>query len=295
MAYSVIQSAKGTSQALTCTATYSTANLTSGTKLVAVTVNAGNANPASTVKDGAGNSFTKILAQNLNNSNTNGELSVWAIDTPAGDAGTKPAITVTLTGTGIPDVALLIQEVSGLATGNTLAAMVDGTAAANFGTGGASTGSPSYTSTAAAEYLVSAYGDNGGPETWTKPSGTTSDANSINSSSLNDLAFAWKDSTNGTEAGSWSLTGTGTPWATILFAFKLAAAGPSPSGTVMPLPPSRVPRRAVTRGRTGGAALAAAGSVGTGNAAPVTGTPPPPQYQVLGRTARLAETYRLVT
>jgi hypothetical protein len=242
VAYSVLQSAAGTAVALSASATYATANLTAGTKLTAAVANSGNANPASTVKDGAGNSFTKIAAQALNNSSASGELSLWAIDTPAGDAGTKPVITVTLSGTGTPDVAILIQEVSGLATGNTLAAMIDGTAGTGSGTGGASTGSPSYTSTAAGEYLAAVYGDNGGPETWTKPSGTTSDASSINSSSLDDLAIAWKDSANGAEAGSWALTGTGTPWATILVAFRLATAATAvtwvPQRYVQAVPPS---------------------------------------------------------
>ena len=76
-------------------------------------------------------------------------------------------------------MGILLQEVSGLLAGNTTA-MADGTLASLGGVGSSgSTGSPSYTSTASSEFLVSVYGDDGGPLTWTKPAALTSDANSV--------------------------------------------------------------------------------------------------------------------
>lgn len=242
MAYSVLQSVSvsNTVSSNTLALAYSTANLTSGTKLLAAIAFAGTSTQhVISVKDGAGNTFTQVVEQALS---TNGYTYLFAIDTPAGDVGTKPTITATWTvGQNITDKAMLLQEVSGLAVGNTLAAMIDGTAGSNGGTGGSSTGSPTYSSTAAGEYLVSVYGDDGGPETWTKPTGTTSDTHSINSNSANDLAVAWKDSTNGTEAGSWALTGTSADWGTILCAFKAAAVAAAVR------PPARLMNQAVKR------------------------------------------------
>jgi hypothetical protein len=225
VAWSWLQSASGVSgsAATTLAVTYATANLSSGTKLIAaVAVNAGVAVTTSTVKDGAGNSFTKLATQSFNNANPPGELTLWAIDTPAGDVGTKPTITATFSTSAI--ASLLIQEVSGLATGSTLAAMIDGTPGTNFGSNGASTGSPTYSSTAANEYLVSVYGDDGGPETWTKPAALTADTASVNSNASGDIAIAYGNSTSGAEAGSWSLTGSAALWSTVLCAFKIAAA-----------------------------------------------------------------------
>ena len=94
------------------------------------------------------------------------------MDTPAGNAGTKPTITATLTGTTYGS-AILVQEISGLAAGNTLAAMIDGTAATTGNTG--STGpatTAAYSSTAANEYLVGLCGVLYSTQTVGVPAGT---------------------------------------------------------------------------------------------------------------------------
>ena len=221
MAWSRIQSAKTAATmtgAATGTATFTT-NLSSGTKIIAaVSVSVGSATTVSGVADGNGNSLTLIGRKTTASLQ---DTSLWAMDTPAGDAGTTPAITATLTG-GTGQISIVIQEVSGLLSGNTTA-MADGTLGSKNGTGGSSTGSPTYTSTASDEYLVSVYGDDGGPETWTKPSALTADANSINGNSYADCAIAYGNSTDAAEAGSWALTGTSAEWATLLVAFKLAS------------------------------------------------------------------------
>src|SRR5260221_9247486 len=145
---------------------------------------------------------------------------------PAGAAGTKPTVTATISG-GTPEAAILVQEVSGLATGTTLAAVVDGTPGTLTGNTNTATGSPSYTSTASSEFLVACYGDTGGPLTWVKPAALTADTAAVNSSAANDVALAYGNSTNGTEAGSWGLSGTATPWGAFLLAFKGTPAGAS--------------------------------------------------------------------
>src|SRR5580704_4878816 len=208
MAWSRVQSASaaanlpGTTQALA----YSS-NVSSGTKLIAVVVANGSVT-TSTVKDGAGNSLTKILAQLLDNTAADGELSLWAMDTPAGDVGTAPTLTATFSSSAVSTSGMLIQEVSGLAAGNTVAAMIDGTAGANFGAGGTSTGSPTYSSAASNEYLVSCVGDNENVTNgnYTAPAGYTADPNNLNNNNLADVLIAFKNSTGGTESASWTMT-----------------------------------------------------------------------------------------
>ena len=130
MAWTVLQSARvlgSSTPTLTASATYGS-NVASGTKLIAyISYFASLSNsPMSSVKDGAGNSMTKIFdswdATNLV------DYSIWAMDTPAGDVGTKPVITMTISTTA-RQPTMIITEVSGLAVGNTLAAMADGTPA----------------------------------------------------------------------------------------------------------------------------------------------------------------------
>lgn len=224
MAYSVLQSASAvqTPAAGTVAATFPN-NVISGSKIIVFCTNDA-ATTITSAADGASNAWTSISSGSLLNGAGGGHFRLWALDTPAGDVGTKPTITVTLSDS-LSKSAVLIQEVSGLLAGNTTA-MLDGTPVAVVGTGGASTGSPVYSSTAAGEYLIACFGDNGGPTTYTKPTGTTDDTHSVNGNSTDDVAIAWKDSTNGTETGSWALSGT-SDWVAILVAFKLAAASAS--------------------------------------------------------------------
>lgn len=219
MSWSVLQSASsaGTSAATTKAVTFSTSNLSSGTKLLAYVSCASGASPStSTVKDGAGNSFTKILSVASNGLQ---EVSAWEIDTPAGDVGIKPTITATFVGSAI--ASILVQEVSGLMTGTS---NVDGTAGSLHGNGGTSTGSPTYSSSVANEFLVALYGDDGGPTTVTQPSGYTLDSNTVNSNGNADIAVGYKNSSGGSETSSWSLSGSAADWGVITFALKLAVA-----------------------------------------------------------------------
>ena len=251
MSWNVLQSAStaASGAASTQAATYGT-NLTSGTKLIAVvSVNSATTTIA-TVKDGSSNSFTELV--NLPFALTLGQVSLWVLDTPAGDIGTKPVITAT-TVSGNALISILVQEVSGLVTGTSPEALFDGTPGTLTGLGGSSTGSPGYESLADREFLISVYGDAGG-ETWTKPSNlATADANSINSNAHANIAVAYGNSTDGTEGGSWALTGSAAQWGTILGAFRLSGgmAFTYPQIQAGPVR-AKLPRFPVLRGRVQG-------------------------------------------
>lgn len=215
MAWSVLQSASGSTAATTAAATFSTANVQAGTKIIAVvSVGATSAPAISSVKDGALNTWT----QGGTGAQANARSYIFFLDTPAGDVGTKP----TLTATAPSSVGLGIEvfEVSGLLAGNTTACL-DGTAASLNGTA-ASTGSPAYTSTALNEFLISAYGDFGTGFTVATAGGWTAGANNVNSSSNSNCLAQYKNSTNGAETDGYTSADTG-GWATVEVAFKLAA------------------------------------------------------------------------
>ena len=223
MAWSVLQEAKAASQPSSGNnvATFSTANLTAGTKLVAwisISSSAGT-DPVTSIKDGAGNTFTKGWFKET--VATNCWVEMYFLDTPAGDVGTKPTITATLT-TNFGS-AMIIQEVSGLLVGNTTACL-DGTAGLNTGSSTGPATSGAYSSTAANEWLAFAAGDPGFSVTFATPTtGYTASGQNTNASNLADLEVGWKNSGNGSESGSSTFTGGTADWATGLVAFKLAA------------------------------------------------------------------------
>jgi hypothetical protein len=236
VAWSVLQSAAPASHSSgNVAATYGT-NLSSGSKLIAflqVSDGTANTNPSCTgISDGNSNNFTRI-GPDLQSSVTGTyyqHTQIWVLDTPAGDVGTKPTITATLSGSANVYGDLLIQEVSGLQSGTSCLDGTAGTIAGSTASGDYSTGTPSYTSTASNEYLVSLYCDNGGSgarPTWAGPSGYTVDANAINTQLYGNVGVAYKNSTNGTETDGWAATYAGGlfPWGTVLVAFLL------PTGT----------------------------------------------------------------
>lgn len=162
----------------------------------------------------------------VTNGSPNFQLTaLYAMDVPAGDVGTAPTLTVTTNASANFSPSMLIQEVSGLLPGNTTA-MMDGTPGTSVGTA-SPTPNPSYASTAAGEYLVCIYGDEGVSVTFTDPSGYTGDAHAVNASGNADIDVARKNSTGGTETGQYTLSGSSV-YGVILGAFKLAAQ-PSPT------------------------------------------------------------------
>lgn len=247
MSWSVLQSFKGQdSGAGTITATPGS-SLTSGSKLIAavqvLNTTGGTSVTVTGVSDDSSNSFTRVR-----NAGAGGypedypdggfwlNCYVYVLDTPAGDAGTTPEITVTLSGSGAIG-RVLIQEVSGLAAGT---AALDGIPA---GAGGSNYWSssdysavmPYYVTSAAGEYLMMLYADR--DHTWTAPSGWTADSNSVNSdSTYGNLAVAYKSSAGALESGTWTVAAGGVQsnWGLIAIAFRLAGNGVTvtPPGTI---------------------------------------------------------------
>lgn len=232
MAWSIVQSGSNTvTSGGNGTFTFGS-NLTSGTKIIChlVVSFTDSVDPVSGISDGSGNNLTLIKSVPPPGGNSNTWVEIWAMDTPAGDIGTKPTLTATVVSNF--GVSMVVQEVSGLLAGNTTA-MVDGTPGVNNGTNSPAT-SGSYTTTATNEFLVGLYGDPGDNVTVTNASGYTAETHNENSSNFATAFVSYKNSTNGSESASWSLSGSASDgWETILVAFKLAGGSPvSISGVV---------------------------------------------------------------
>ena len=222
MSWSLLQSQSGdVAQSPSLTVSY-TANASAGTKLIAYVIVFDSTTSAtiSSVKDGNGNSFTQKSSspQGLGGGYyTN--LYIYALDTPSADVGIKPSVKVTTSGgSGTPYITMLIEEVSGLAAETSSA---DGTFGTSASSNFSNPSTPSYSSTAANEFLVSVLAAGAG--TFTAPSGYTLDSSSLNNNVNGDIGVAYKNSTNGSESGTWSIS-SGTNWAMTVGAFKLAPA-----------------------------------------------------------------------
>jgi hypothetical protein len=244
MGWSVLQSASATADIAanaTIAATFTTANCTSGSKIIAI-VAVGDNNTGitvSSVKDGASTAWTQLAVKAY--PNADGNLYLFALDTPAGDAGIKPTLTATTASASGGAASILIQEVSGLLPGNT-SAMLDGSAASINGSTGTSTGSPGYSSAAASEYLTAIYGDYEDViATWSDPAGYTGatagpgSAGAVtgrNATNISNLELAYKNSTGGSESASFGISGGNVNFAVMLVAFKLAGAvSPGPGSS----------------------------------------------------------------
>jgi hypothetical protein len=236
MSWARLQSNWGASAGPNGTVAY-TSNLSLNSKLLCgvVVIGGDSSDDIASVKDGAGNAMT--LVTSAVNLSYDGQVSLFAMDTPSGDVGGAPTLTATTTGSNF-GVGMLCQEVSGLAVGNTLAAMVDGTAGTNQSGGSSSAASGSYSSTAAGEYLVALCGIMFSSATITDASSYTPDPNEVVTGSGPSLAFNYKSSSNGAESATFALSAS-SPWSTILVAFKLASGGTalaSPPPVVSPSP-----------------------------------------------------------
>jgi hypothetical protein len=226
--WSVLQSAGKLGSGSSTAETY-TSNVSAGTKLVAYFSAFGSSSfTVTSVKDAAGNAMTQVGFLYSATSGTG--TGIFAMDTPAADVGAKPVITALISNGSFGSI--VIQEVSGLAVGNTLAAMIDGTAVTTAFAAGASHAQPAYSSTAANEWLVSYCGDQGGPQTMTQPTGYTLDAHAVNTNSSADCCPSYKNSTGGAESGTWTYSGSTIGSNIMVVAFKLAAAAVAASSPV---------------------------------------------------------------
>jgi hypothetical protein len=267
VAWSILQSASAQAPGGTTyfpAVTFGT-NLSSGSKIICIiaivaAVPAG-INQVGDGASGGGNQLTSIA--DFNSAGTGPSIVIYAMDTPSGDVGTKPTITASLVNKS--DTTMLIQEVTGLAAG--VSGIIDGTPGTNgpHSPPAASMGPPSYASSASGELLYYLYADDEGQQatptnawTWTAPAGYTADPNSLNAQGtiaafINNLAVAYKNSTNGTETGAYSATpATGAAiYGQLMVAVKLAGVS-AVSGQLQPLPTFPVPRRRPARGVRGG-------------------------------------------
>jgi hypothetical protein len=238
VAWSVKQSCGNTSGGgTTLAATFGIA-LTAGSKLIAYVSQDGNGTSGvvSSVKDGAGNSFNLMVDISGSADSFLEDVSVWELDTPAGDAGTTPTITVTVSVSA--EITMIVEEVTGLQPGTTPAVVLD-LATTAAGTVNESNGAPStlpqpaYSSTVSSEFLVTVYGDNGNGNDITVPSGYTADTNNNGTGSNTNLCVGYKNSTGGAESGSWTITaGSGaTGCCMVVVAFQLAGSGTAAQGS----------------------------------------------------------------
>ena len=223
----VVQSASHQVMSGNCSVTTPSA-VSSGTKLIAylvVSVSTGGVDPVTSVKDVAGNTWTRISS--FQGSAADQWQEWFALDTPAGDVGSTVTLTATIGPTNF-GVDMLVQEVSGLLAGNTTA-MLDGTPATNSAssTGPATTGS--YSSAASGEFLVAVTTDPGFSVNISDSAGYHTDANNINSSSTANIIVNYKASTGGSESASFALSATD-EWATTICAFQLASTGTNHPG-----------------------------------------------------------------
>jgi hypothetical protein len=218
--------------ATSVSATFVTANLSASSLIVAAfSVAAGGSSPSTTPACTCGGVSMNLRGQITPNGGAGISALVALFDlvVPAGQVGTKPAVQGSWVNAG--HGSILAEEVSGL--GGT----ADGSAAtkAQNSSGVQPATCNAYSSTAASEYLVAVYGDNGGPATLGACStGYTADVNNVSANGNADIGIFAKNSTNGAETMSLALTGTVPVWGTILIAYQLPA-GPPVARPMLPV------------------------------------------------------------
>lgn len=221
MAWSRVQAKPATSGGAgvaTLTATFTSTPVT-GNKVIVYVSQYGT---ISSVKDGNNNSLTKVA--NITNGTGGTEITeLWVYDVPA-----TPSTAIKASFTPNQACSMVAQEVSGLAAGVATATIFDGTAATlstSVLTGGTASG-PTYSSTAASEYLIETLADNGQAATFSTPSGYSMDV--ANTDSGSNTAIAYKNSTAGSETITWASSnswgGATDNLAMIAVAFTLASA-----------------------------------------------------------------------
>ena len=111
MAWSWLQSASASPGVVgTASVTFTTANVSAGSKIICcVAFGATGADSITSVKDGAGNSLTNLATVSGTVGGNFTLVALYAMDTPAGDVGTKPTISAVLTTVNSPSVSILIQ------------------------------------------------------------------------------------------------------------------------------------------------------------------------------------------
>lgn len=247
MAWGHVQSAKNvlTTAANSITVTFGTTPTVGNKIIFATTVNFNSSGLTFTVVDGNSVALTQLVTPVYNATGTvYGTL--FAYDVPA-TPSTTIKLSIATSGSYVSEMGAVAQEISGLLAGNTTA-MLDGTVASSSGSvSSGSISGPTYSSTAANEYLAELFFDFGNGATLNTPSGYTG-MDGENSSANADCLIAYKNSTNGSETASWSSSntwgGSADDYVLLAAAFKLAAVT-----AVTPLP-ANVVSQAVNRSLT---------------------------------------------
>ena len=203
------------------------------------------------VSDAAGNTYTRVATVTASD---NTQLSVWTAPITAGD-GTRPAITVTATGSA--DIGGAALEYAGLTTAAGAAAVdASQTGTGTSSTTGFVTSGPTPALAGDNELAMGFYADSGFNRTLTAD---PNDTERVNVSPTGDIEFLAEDATAGfgdTPAARVS-TGAGTPWLMATVAFK--------SGTPSP-PALSVSPSSLSFGGTAGGASPAAKTLAVSNA-----------------------------
>lgn len=171
------------------------------------------------VTDSNSVALTQVATAGVTNDNI---VGLYFYDVPASPSTPTATFDAKIACANGFDLTFFLQEVSGLAAGNSTA-VLDGTAGTKSGSATPS-GTTGYTSTASNEYLCSFFGDWGNSNNVSMVSGGwTLDTNSVNSNGNADGVLAYKNSTNGAEADSWTV-GSGDEYGIITVAFRLPGA-----------------------------------------------------------------------
>jgi hypothetical protein len=172
---------------------------------------------AGSVKDSAGNTWTRLTSTVASDQT---ELSTWTAPVVAG-GGTKPTVTVTATGSA--DIGASLLEYSGVSTvSGTAVVDVSKTATGSTGSSAATVGTGATAATTAGpELAVGLYADSGFGDTLSAGAGWTS---RVNVSPTGDLEFVAEDQVVNAGATPSATFGTGarTPWLTAILVLKHA-------------------------------------------------------------------------
>jgi hypothetical protein len=169
------------------------------------------------VTDAAGNTYAKVTSIKASD---NTELSVWSAPITGGD-GTRPAITITATGSA--DIGAAAVEYNGLSTAAGAAAIDQlKTATGTSGTAGYVTSGPTAALTGDNGLAMGFYVDSGFGKTLTSDPNYTE---RVNVSPTNDMEFVVEDSLplRGDTPAARVSTGASVPWSMATVVFKNGA------------------------------------------------------------------------
>ena len=247
------RSPSGSSMQLTPAST-----ITSGNRIVVMAgVWSSRAATISGVADAAGNTYTKVTSVKASD---NTELSVWSAPITAGE-GTRPAITVTATGSA--DIGAAALEYSGLSTASGAAAVDALKTATGTSTGaGFVTSGPTGALSGDNGLAMGFYADSGFDRTLSADPTYTE---RVNVSPTSDMEFLTEDALplRGDTPAARVSTGANTPWTMATVVFKTGTPSP-PSPPALSVTPASLSFAATQGGSSPAAKTVAVSNTGGG-------------------------------